>query len=163
MTSDFQFKIINKDFIPEIQSVMNANKDYYLRISGDVAPFDESEDLFTSFPADKTAENLTVSGLFRNEKLMGFSAWLASYPDPHTVFLALHMISPELHGKGSGNSLFLFAESLHSGFTKCRLAVHENNDVRRFWQKLGFTETGEIKPVKGGRISGNAFIMEKFL
>lgn len=49
------------------------------------------------------------------------------------------------------------------GASKLRLAVVATNPALRFWHRMGFRETGEVKPYAGERVTSTVLLLEKTL
>ncbi|WP_075365000.1 GNAT family N-acetyltransferase [Desulfosporosinus metallidurans] len=88
--------------------------------------------------------------------MVGVFDLIKSYAGPRTLSLALMLIDPSSRGQGIGNKANHLLEKwvISQQFNKVRLG---NEKGLKFWKKMGFAETGEIKP----HLSKKFMVLEK--
>ena len=98
-----------------------------------------------ALPPGMTYKDKFYIGFFQNEKLVAVMDLILHYPDAHTAFIGLFMVSGAAQGKGIGsgivNECFRYIGS--QGYHFIRLGyVKGNLQSESFWKKNGFEETG---------------------
>lgn len=96
----------------------------------------------------KCSDYLCFKMVNRDHSLVGVMDIVMRYAGPDILTLGLLVIEPALRGKGIGEKAEKLLEdwSRSKNFSRIRLGVLFGNDKGlRFWHKLGFKETGEIK------------------
>jgi ribosomal protein S18 acetylase RimI-like enzyme len=85
--------------------------------------------------------------------------------DSQTAFLGLLLLRESQQGMGLGKEIYRLVEQMavENGFKKIRLAVVDSNPVQKFWEKLGFQETGTVRPHEGRKIKSTKRALEKVL
>ena len=105
-------------------------------------------------------------GVERADTLIGVAGLLRGWNAPHKTHIGLLLIRPSGRGQHAGaavvKQLEAFVRTL-PGMTVMRLAVVASNvDAFPFWRKMGFVETGEVKP-KSPPYVADVVVMEKLL
>lgn len=98
--------------------------------------------------------------------LVGLVDLAAGYPSDHTVFLGLLAVVENRQRSGIGRAAYEAVEAFafrELNARKMRLAVVESNPVSGFWQKMGFSETGEVRMHLGVKRESRIHLMEKDL
>lgn len=93
--------------------------------------------------------------LWQNGKIVGQIELGELKTEPHTGYVYLYYLVPQMRGQGAGNLLDAYATSYFhkSGFRKMRLSVtSQNQPAIRFYQRQGWRLAGEI-PGRTGVLS----------
>jgi ribosomal protein S18 acetylase RimI-like enzyme len=91
---------------------------------------------------------------------------LLRYPDEETVYLGLLLIERGRQGQGIGRAAMQALEREVAArwpwARRLRLSVVRSNDnVLGFWRRMGFAETGEVRPWRYDKLSSEAILMDK--
>ena len=150
-----------------VQAILGGATDYFHRISG-LPPDDaEAESLFSALPPgwgpDRYADKHVLLG-YDGETPVAVLDLVRGYPDDHTAFLGLLVVTTPR--RGIGRAVAAHAEDLAGtwGCTRIRLAVVRANPAAiAFWEALGYKATGETKPHRMGRVTSESLLFEKAL
>jgi ribosomal protein S18 acetylase RimI-like enzyme len=92
---------------------------------------------------------------------------IRGFPDPTTAHLGLLLISESAQGRGIGRVGYMAIEDVIRSWAGCRCVrigvVRTNEGVIAFWKKVGFAETGEVKPYCYGTVVSETIILTKAL
>jgi ribosomal protein S18 acetylase RimI-like enzyme len=99
-------------------------------------------------------------------ELVGVLDLLLRYPDDETVYLGLLLIERGHQGQGIGAGAVQALEREVAArwpwARRLRLSVVRTNDnVLGFWRRMGFTETGEVRPWRYDKLRSEAVLMDK--
>ena len=147
-----------------VNAVLQAATDYHLLVEG-VPPTDENvEEFFTSVPEGYTTKDLFPLGFCVDDKLIGVGGVLRRWNAPNKAIIGLLVLDPQWRGRGVGRAAVEHIEALAATWqdiNQLRVAVVcTNKAALNFWRKVGFVETGEIKPKYGPYID-DIVILEK--
>jgi RimJ/RimL family protein N-acetyltransferase len=100
------------------------------------------------------------------DELVGILDLLLRYPDDQTVDPGLLLIDGAHQGRASGTAAFQALERdllpRWSWARRLRLSVDRTNDqTLGFWRRLGFTETGEVRPCRYDKLESESILMDK--
>ena len=147
-----------------VNDVLQAATDYHLLVEG--APPSEAhvEEFFTSVPDGYSTADLFPLGFFVDDEMIGAGGVLRRWNAPNKAIIGLLVFDPQWRGRGYGRVAVEHIEALAQtwpAIDQLRIAVvRTNSDVLGFWRKVGFVETGEIKPKYGPYID-DIVILEK--
>lgn len=149
----------------ELQRVLEEAPDYCLRTSGLPVSPNSAKDLVSALPPDSSYDEKHVYGIYRNGEMVGCIDLICGYPKPDTAMLGLFLLSESCQRKGLGKQAYTFLERKIQAFgdiKRIRIGVVRTNDiVLPFWKKLGFIETGELKPYQHEHVSSETIVLEK--
>jgi GNAT superfamily N-acetyltransferase len=131
--------------VPEVQRFLEANPEYYLRVSGGPPGPDAAQEELEALPPaewDFTRKSLVA---FRDASgaIIGLAEMVANLFAAGVWHIGLFIIATRLHGTGTAQLWYGALESwLRSqGCQWIRLGVAQGNTpAERFWQKLGYLE-----------------------
>ena len=133
-----------------VESVIMAATDYHLLVEGAPPSADHTAEFFTSLPPGYSLHDLFRLGFYAKEELVGIAGVLRGWNAANKAIIGLLVFTPLHRGKGYGRAALTQIEALARtwpGIDRLRIAVVASNlDAFRFWHKMGFAETGEIKP-----------------
>lgn len=123
-----------------------------------------AEKLFYDHPEGYDFSSKRVYGIYLadNHQLIGVVDLLFYYPDSNSACIGLFMLDPAYRNSGRGKEAYFMVEKeiLKNAMMKIRLGVLEGNlQGFYFWEKMGFSLTGERKPY----LSKYFQVMEKTL
>ena len=136
-----------------VSTVLQAATDYHLLVEG-APPTEESvEEFFTSVPDGCTTADLFPLGFRVDDKFIGVGGVLRRWNTPNKAIIGLLVFDPQWRGCGYGRAAVEHIEALATTWkdiNQLRVAVvRTNKEGLAFWRKIGFVETGEIKPQYG--------------
>jgi ribosomal protein S18 acetylase RimI-like enzyme len=157
---------IESDGLHEVDALFDRLVNYSLAVDGVVRRPQAGADFATSLPPGKTSANKHVFIVRNGDEPVGLLDIIENYPAERVAFIGLLAIAEDRHGVGLGKAAFLMAErfaleELHA--RTLRLAVISSNPVVGFWEKMGFSKTGDVRPYEGEAQSATVVLMEKSL
>ncbi|AET68295.1 acetyltransferase [Desulfosporosinus orientis DSM 765] len=146
-----ELEILGEKHIPELQELLMRCSDYLAFQDGEPVKKDAAKDLLISRPDNVTIQDKIVYGIYQGQDhlLIGVVDIIMRFAGPDILSLVLLVIEPTFRGKGLGEVVHkLLEEWAHSNkFSRIRLGVlFDNEKGHRFWKRVGYEETGEIKP-----------------
>ena len=147
-----------------VNTILQAASDYNVLVEGVPPTAAHVEDFFTSLPPGYSADDLFPLGFFVGEVAIGVGGLLRRWNAPNKTMLGLLVLAPQWRGGGRGRAAVGLIEALARtwpGIDRLRIgAIVTNLDALGFWRKMGYIDTGEIKPKYGSFIDDIA-ILEK--
>lgn len=136
---------------------------YAERVHGRSAAPEDVHDLFTARPPECEAEQKHTMGLWTEDELVGVADLLVDYPEAGTNYLGLLQIRADRKGLGLAAQFHRELMALFRGGSVWRLSVVDSNrEVVGFWQRMGYTLTGETRRwTSPSGASREALIMER--
>jgi len=151
----------------ELQAVLEACPTYAQRVTGLPVGAADAQSTYTVLPEGKSYDDKFVFGVYLGRRMVGCIDLIRGYPDPATALIGLLLIAEPYQRKGIGNTAYRLLESEIRGWRTCskvRLGIVRTNEaVTPFWQSLGFTPTGEVKPYRYGPVISEVVIFDKVL
>jgi GNAT superfamily N-acetyltransferase len=156
------------DEMADLQRVLEGAPTYFELTTGHPPGAAEAQSLFTVLPP----EGLDYAdkfdwGIVTEAGLVGCIDVLRGWPTADTAHLGLMLISEDHVGQGIGRAAFEALEHevrRWPGITRLRAAVVATNaQVLPFWKRMGFTETGEVKPYVYDKLHSESIILAKHL
>jgi ribosomal protein S18 acetylase RimI-like enzyme len=157
-------KQLTSNDIPCLQAFLEQCEEYLFFQDEKLLSAGAAEALLFDQPDDSYPHSKVVLGIHTIDQaeLVGVVDLIEHYRDYGTLSLVLMLIKPDCRNKELGSTAYhqLEAWAIGRQIRKIRLGVLFGNDHGvRFWKKMGFNETGEIKPY----LSNNFFVLEKYL
>lgn len=143
-------EILKENNISELQGLLMKCSDYLMFQDGEPVKEDAAKNLLITKPSNVSINDKKVLGVYKSQdhSLVGVMDIVMRYAGPDILNLGLLVIEPASRGKGIGEKAEKLLEdwSRSNNFSRIRLGVLFGNDKGlRFWHKVGFKETGEIK------------------
>lgn len=151
----------------EVQRVLESAPDYANAIQG--VPFDalEATRTFTELPPGVDPSAKTVLGVYSNDELVGVVDLIDGFPVATTAMLGLLLIAGTHHRRGLGTRVVHAVEDLVTSWGTCdriRIGiVRANAPAFAFWEAVGYSATGELRPWEEGAVCSEIVVMEKRL
>ena len=148
----------------KLQSVLEAAPDYFARVTGSPPGRAEAQSTFTALPPNKTYEDKFVWGLYADEAMIGCADLIRGYPTSEKAIIGLLLIGEPWQRRGFGRALAALVEQAIGAWPEVATlrvgVVASNPGALAFWGKLGYRETGEIKPAGDGLVR-EVIVLEK--
>jgi ribosomal protein S18 acetylase RimI-like enzyme len=153
-----------RDEMAALQEVLEAAPAYFRIITGLPPGAAEAQSTFTALPPDKTYDDKFVWGLYSGASMIGCADVIRGYPTREKAVIGLLLLAESWQRRGLGRAFATLIEQAIAGWPeieRLRLGVCESNtSALDFWRKLGYHDTGEIKPAPPGFIAA-VRVMEK--
>ncbi len=151
--------------IAAVQAVLDAAPTYARLTSGAPPAADAGASVFDALPPGRAYEDKLVLAVCRGEACIGVVDLIRGYPSPGTAMLGLLLIAEAHQGRGAGRSAYEQVEQLARRWPEVRRlrigVVEANARVLPFWQRMGFTPTGEVKPYAEGSVRSRVVVLER--
>lgn len=148
-----------------VQLLLESAPKYSLNVSGEEANENAGKETFEAIPENFEYSNKHVIGVYNENDLVGVIDLLIGYPNQKTAYIGLMLLSEKNQTRGIGRVVYSELEKyidLHGAISKISLSVVESNSaVIGFWNKMGFSLTGERKPYANKHIISESILMEK--
>lgn len=157
---------IDRKSSQKVQNVLESAPKYQLNTQGTPISKDAGQSVFEALPPNCSSKQKHVLLIEVEGEPIGIVDLIEGYPDNGIAFLGLLLLKEDSQGRGLGKEAYLRVEEYIaklSSISKVRLAYIKNNPVHGFWEKVGFSLTGEEKPYEGENIKSLAILMEKIL
>ena len=146
-----KLEVMGETNIPELQDLLMKCSDYLTFQDGKPVEKDAAKDLLLTKPDAVSFDDKIVFGIYMsdNHSLIGVIDIIMRYAGPDILSLGLLVIEPSCRGKGIGENTHKLLEAWAgvNNFSRIRLGVLFDNDKGlSFWQRIGYKETGEVKP-----------------
>jgi GNAT superfamily N-acetyltransferase len=154
------------DELAALQRVMESDEEFALRVTGHPPGPADAQSTLLFVPEGKSPEDKVVFGVWVDGELVGILDLLLRYPDAETVYLGLLQVDRGRQGQGIGAAACRALErevlARWPWARRLRLSVVRANDrVLGFWRRMGFAETGEVRPWRYDKLVSEAILMDK--
>jgi GNAT superfamily N-acetyltransferase len=153
--------------VAELQRVLEEAPTYAQRVTGSPPGSAAAQSLLTALPDGVPSENKLVFGIHLGQEMVGCADLILGYPDGHTAFLGLLLVSERHQRRGVGRQAYHLLErfvSRRGDYHRIRLGVVRTNaEVIPFWTGLGFEPTGETRHYRFGNVVSEIVLLEKRL
>ena len=148
----------------DVEAVIMAAADYNLLIEGVAPSALHVDDFFVSLPPGSHPSDKFTLGFYVSNGIVGIAEVVRGWNAPHKAIIGLLLLTPAARGGGRGRFALDAIETLArswTGVTTLRIAVIDNNSAAfAFWRRMGFSETGERRPVETPYL-GAKVVLEK--
>jgi ribosomal protein S18 acetylase RimI-like enzyme len=149
-----------------LQRVMESDEEFALRVTGHPPGPADAQSTLLFVPEGNSPDDKAPFGVWADGELVGVLDLLLRYPDEETVCLGLLQIDRRLQGRGIGAAACRALERdllpRWPWARRLRLSVVRTNDqVLSFWRRMGFAETGEVRPWRYDKLRSEAILMDK--
>ena len=150
-----------------LQQVLDGAPDYAELVTGSPPGAADALSVFTILPDGKGYDDKFVLGIFSGSAMVGCVDLIRGYPEPETAHIGLLLIAEPFQRRGLGAEAFAAVERLvtsWNGIERLRIGVlRSNTAAHRFWQRLGFRPSGEVKPYRYGYVRSETIVYTKGL
>lgn len=151
----------------DLQQVFVDCADYTEKVTGLPPGPADAQSQFSQLPPDKDYDDKLVYGIYEQDRMVGCIDLIRGYPDDTTAYLGLLLLTPPSRGRGIGAQAYALVESIVFGWGTCQkillAVVRTVEEVIPFWRRMGFHETGEVRPYQYESLESEAILMEKSL
>jgi ribosomal protein S18 acetylase RimI-like enzyme len=149
-----------------LQRVMESDEGFALRVTGHPPGPADAQSTLMFVPEGRSPDDKVAFGVWADDELVGLFDLLLRYPDEETVYLGLLLVDHARQGQGIGTAacqaLDREVAARWPWARRLRLSVVRTNDqVLGFWRRMGFTETGEVRPYRYDKLGSEAVLMDK--
>jgi uncharacterized protein len=149
-----------------LQRIFESDEDFAVRVTGHPPGPADAQSTLMFVPEGKSPDDKAVFGVWAGDELVGILDLLLRYPDDETLYLGLLLIDRDRQGQGIGAAACQALERdllpRWQWARRLRLSVLRSNDqVLGFWRRMGFTETGEVRPWRYDKLESEAILMDK--
>ena len=149
-----------------LQRIFESDEDFAVRVTGHPPGPADAQSTLMFVPEGRSPDDKAVFGVWDGDELVGLLDLLLRYPDDETVYLGLLLIDRDRQGQGIGAAA---CQALERDLLprwpwarRLRLSVVRTNaQVLGFWRRMGFTETGEVRPWRYDKLESEAILMDK--
>jgi ribosomal protein S18 acetylase RimI-like enzyme len=149
-----------------LQRIMESDEELALWVTGHPPGPADAQSTLMFVPEGSSPDDKAPFGVWAGDELVGLLDLLLRYPDDETIYLGLLLIDRARQGQGIGAAAFQALERdllpRWPWARRLRLSVVRTNDqVLGFWRRLGFTETGEVRPWRYDKLESEVVLMDK--
>lgn len=151
-----------------LQRVLKGAPTYAELVTGHPPGAAEAQSLFTALPPGITCDSKYLYGFMTDvPELVGCADLIRGWPTHSTALIGLLLLDEEHQGQGIGESAYQEVEAKVRHWPEIdvlRVAVvRADAAVLPFWQQVGFTETGEVRPYVYEELVSESIILGKRL
>jgi ribosomal protein S18 acetylase RimI-like enzyme len=149
-----------------LQRIMESDVGFALRVTGHPPGPADAQSTLMFVPEGSSPDDKAPFGVWVGDELVGILDLLLRYPDEETAYIGLLLIDHARQGQGLGTAAYLALEreilARWPWVRRLRLSVVRTNDqVLGFWRRMGFTETGEVRPWRYDKLESESILMDK--
>jgi RimJ/RimL family protein N-acetyltransferase len=143
-----------------LQCVLEAAPAYFETVIGGPPGGAEAQSTFTALPPGKDYHDKFVWGLYSGDAMIGCADVIRGYPLRQSAIIGLLLLAEDWQRRGLGRAFAALVEQRIASWPEIERfrvgVVASNASALVFWRKLGYRETGEVKPAQ----PGSGFIAE---
>ena len=147
-----------------LQCVLEAAPAYFHSVNGAPPGGAEAQSTFTALPEGKSYRDKFVWGFYSGEAMMGCVDVIRGYPSRERAVIGLLLLAEDWQRRGLGRGFAALLEQRLASWPeieRLRIGVVASNEgALVFWRRLGFSETGEVKPPHSGFVR-EVVVLEK--
>lgn len=148
-----------------LQLLIESDPGYTERLTGYPPGPSDALSLLIGRPDGVADDDKIVLGGWANESLVSVVDVLRHWPAKGIAHIGLLLVDGRQQGKGIGrrtlDALYVAANAW-SGLRRWRISVVRTNErALAFWHRMGYVETGEIKPYRYGHVESEAIILTR--
>jgi uncharacterized protein len=158
---------VTPDDVDALQELIESDPGYTERITGYPPGPADAQSLLMMRPEGLAEDAKLVLGGFVDDRLVAVVDLLRGFPNDHTAYIGLLEVHWNHQGTGLGKAAYeevqRYVETSWPEIDTLRLAIVDTNAriATGFWQKVGFTATGEERPYRYDKLESTARLYEK--
>ncbi len=167
LTNDVAIRLLagERSEMAELQRVLESVPTYSRRVTGAPAGPADAQSIYSILPGGKGYKDKFVFGVYADAMMVGCVDLIRAYPDKVTAHLGLLLIAASHQHRGIGSSAYRQIERYAREWKDCASmrigVVRTNASVLNFWRKMGYVESGEVKPYRYGNVKSETIILIK--
>ena len=147
-----------------LQCVLESAPRYFQSVCAAPPSEVEAQSTFTALPEGKTYDDKFVWGLYSDAAMVGCADVIRGYPSPERAVIGLLLLAEAWQRRGFGRAFAALVERRIASWPeieRLRIGVVASNEgALVFWRKLGYRETGEVRPPHSGFVR-EVIVLEK--
>jgi diamine N-acetyltransferase len=147
-----------------LQCVLEAAPAYFQSVTGRPPGGAEAQSTFTALPPGKDYDDKFVWGLYSGGAMIGCADVIRGYPVRQSAVIGLLLLAEDWQRRGLGRAFAALVEQKIAPWPEVERfrigVVASNPGALVFWRKLGYRETGEVKP-PGSDFVADVIVLEK--
>ena len=149
-----------------LQRVLEGSAAYFQCVIGGPPGGAEAQSTFSALPPGKDYGDKFVWGLYSGAAMIGCADVIRGYPVRESAIIGLLLLAQDRQRRGLGRAFAALVERKIASWPeieRLRIGVVASNaGALAFWRKLGYRETGEVKPVQpGSGFVAEVIVLEK--
>lgn len=133
-----------------LQAVLEAAPRYFEAVCGGPPGPAEAQSTFTALPPGKSYDDKRVYGLFAGQAMIGVADVVRGWNAPDKAIIGLLLLAEGWQRRGIGRVFAALIEQAILAWPEVAAlrvgVVASNPGALAFWRRLGFHETGEVRP-----------------
>ena len=147
------FKLVGPQEVETVLKIFNQSLAYFEKVEGSLPTRQMVEHAIKDVPEKKSTFYLKEFLLVEyKDQPVGVVDLHLHHPEEGIAYIGLLLVTDQFKGRGLGRRIYELTEHYAKMVFKIkqiRLGISEDNDVRAFWTKLGFTPNGKAYDWKG--------------
>ncbi len=149
-----------------LQRVLEGAPTYSELVTGHPPGAAEAQSLFTALPPGMTCDSKYLYGFMTDvPELVGCADVIRGWPTPSTALIGLLLVDEAHRGHGLGKSGYQEVEAKVRRWPEIdvlRVSVLRSSAaVLPFWRRVGFVDTGEVRPCVYDKLASESIILAK--
>ncbi len=136
-----------------LQAVLEAAPRYFEAVCGGPPGPAEAQSTFSALPAGKRYDDKRVYGLYAGDAMIGVADVIRGWNAPDKAIIGLLLLAEGWQRRGIGRAFAALVEQAILAWPEIATlrigVVASNPDALAFWRRLGYLETGEVRPATG--------------
>jgi GNAT superfamily N-acetyltransferase len=155
--------------IAALQRVLEGAGSYAERVTGHPPGHGhgDAQRLFSNVPEGVDYEHTFVWGVLAAGKMVGVVDVIRGWPNPDTALLGPLLLTDAYGGRGLGRRAYAAVEEQVRSWPEIRslraAVVATNSAVLPFWERMGFSATGEVRPYRHDKLTSQSIVLTKSL
>jgi GNAT superfamily N-acetyltransferase len=133
-----------------LQAVLEAAPRYFEAVCGGPPGPAEAQSTFTALPPGRSYDDKRVFGLYAGDAMIGAADVVRGWNAPDKAIIGLLLLAEGWQRRGIGRAFAALIEQAILAWPEIATlrvgVVASNPDALAFWRRLGYRETGEVRP-----------------
>jgi ribosomal protein S18 acetylase RimI-like enzyme len=154
------------DELRALQRTMESDEGFAVGVTGHPPGPADAQSTLMFVPEARSPDDKAAFGIWADDQLVGILDLPLRYPDEEIVYVGLLLVDRARQGQGIGTAacqaLDREVATRWPWARRLRLSVVRTNDqVLGFWRRMGFAETGEVRPYRYDKLESEVILMDK--